>query len=66
MYVCIHTIIKKHIPINIENGKINCVFMLKGSSSLITKTISGVKNDFKLMPVVWPTNTDGIIIPLEF
>lgn len=49
-----------------ENGKINCVLMLKGSSSLMTKTISGVMKVFKFIPVVWPTNTAGINMPLEF
>lgn len=60
------TIVRKHRPIRMENGKINWVLMLNGSSSFMTKTISGVKNDRRFMPVVWPTKTDGIIIPLEF
>lgn len=60
------TIIKKHKPINMENGKINCVFILNGISSLMTKTISDVKKFFKFEPVVRPTNTEGITMPVEF
>lgn len=46
-----------------ENGNISCVLILKGSSSLIISTTSGVKKDNSVLPVVMPTKTEGMFMP---
>lgn len=62
----IHTMIRKQSPINMENGKISCVLILKGNSSLMISSTSGVKNDNKVLPVVRPTKTEGMCMPAIF
>lgn len=62
----LHTIIRKQSPINMEKGRISCVLILKGSSSLMISSTSDVKNDINDCPLVWPTKTEGMRIPMKF